>query len=47
MTQMEKINKVWKEHTGADLTADEAKKMVEFIKAALEQADKELDKVTK
>lgn len=47
MTQMEKINKVWKEHTGADLKADEAWKMVEFIKTVLEQADKKLDKETK
>lgn len=43
MSQMETINKIWKERTGADLTAEEARKMVEFIKAALKQADKVLD----
>ena len=47
MTQMEKINKIWKDRTGADLTTEEAWKMAEFIKAVLEQADKALDKETK
>lgn len=43
MTQMEKINKIWKNHTGADLTEEEAKKMVDFIKYMLEKADKEIE----
>jgi hypothetical protein len=40
---MEQINAIWKNHTGADLTNEEAWKMVEFIKAVLETADKNLD----
>lgn len=45
MTQMETINKIWKEHTGTDLTAEEAFKMIDFIKMMLEQADKEINNI--
>ena len=43
MTTMEKVNAIWKEHTGNDLTSEEAWKMVDFIKAVLEEADKEIE----
>lgn len=43
MTTMEKINEIWKEHTGKDLTTDEAWKMVEFIKSVMAEADKEIE----
>ena len=38
------LNRIWKEHTGADLTHEEAWKMVEFVGMILENADKNLDK---
>ena len=42
MTTMEKLNEIWKEHTGADLTTDEAWKMVDFCKMVFENADKNI-----
>ena len=47
MTTMEQFNKVWKEHTGADLTEKEAWAMVDFIKMMFEHADKNLDEELK
>lgn len=44
---MNKLNKIWKEHTGKDLTQDEAWKMVAFVKMIYENADKNLDKAIK
>lgn len=41
---MNELNKIWKEHTGADLTEAEAWKMVDFVKMILENADKNIDK---
>ena len=41
---MEKINSIWKERTGKDLTQEEAWKMVEFMKMVLENADKNIQK---
>lgn len=41
------LNKIWKEHTGNDLTNDEAWKMVEAVKMILENADKNIDKASK
>ena len=41
------LNKIWKEHTGNDLTNDEAWKMVEVVKIILENADKNIDKASK
>lgn len=42
---MNELNKIWKENTGADLTTDEAWKMVEFVKMIMENADKNLDNI--
>lgn len=42
---MEELNRIWKEHTGKDLTEDEAWKMVEVVKLMLENADRNLDKL--
>ena len=39
---MEQLNKIWKEHTGKDLTTEEAWKMVDLIKLMLENADKNI-----
>lgn len=44
---MNELNAIWKEHTGKDLTNDEAWKMVEVVKMILENADKNIDKVTR
>ena len=44
---MNELNKIWKEHTGNDLTEKEAWGMVEFVKMVMEHADKNLDKVLK
>ena len=44
---MNELNKIWKEHTGKDLTEKEAWGMVEFVKMVMEHADKNLDKVLK
>ena len=44
---MNELNKIWKEHTGKDLTEKEACGMVEFVKMVMEHADKNLDKVLK
>lgn len=41
---MEKLNKIWKDKTGKDLTTEEAWKMVEFVKMVLENADRNIDK---
>lgn len=41
---MSKLNKIWKEKTGKDLTEAEAWKMVEFVKMVMENADKNIDK---
>jgi len=43
MTTMEQINEIWKQHTGKDLTNDEAWKMVDFIKMVLENADRNIE----
>lgn len=40
---MNELNKIWKERTGKDLTEQEAWKMVELVKAILENADKALE----
>ena len=40
---MDKLNEIWKNNTGADLTQEEAWKMVELVKAILENADRNLD----
>ena len=42
MTTMEQINQIWKNRTGKDLTTEEAWKMVDVIKAILENADKNI-----
>lgn len=44
---MEELNKIWKEHTGSDLTEKEAWGMVDFVKIILENADKNLDEELK
>ena len=44
MSMMEELNKIWREHTGADLTEKEAWGMVDFIKMLLENADENLSK---
>lgn len=44
-SMMEELNRIWKEHTGKDLTEDEAWKMVEVVKLMLENADRNLDKL--
>ena len=41
---MQDLNRIWKEHTGADLTQEEAWKMVELVGMILENADKNLNK---
>ena len=33
---MDELNRIWKEHTGKDLTTDEAWGMIEFVKMVLE-----------
>ena len=42
---MNELNEIWKQHTGKDLTEQEAWKMVDFVKMVMEHADKNLDKV--
>ena len=42
---MNQLNQIWKEHTGKDLTEEEAWKMVEVVKMILDNADKNLDKI--
>lgn len=44
---MEELNRIWKQHTGKDLTQDEAWKMVDFVRMVLEHADKNLDEAIK
>lgn len=44
MSTMNKLNEIWKSRTGSDLTEDEAKGMVEFVKMIYENADRNLDK---
>ena len=39
---MNELNKIWKERTGKDLTAEEAWKMVDFVKMILENADRNI-----
>ena len=41
---MNELNAIWKEHTGADLTENEAWKMVEFVGMILKNANKNIDK---
>ena len=41
---MNQLNEIWKSKTGADLTEEEAWKMVEFVGMILEHADGNLDK---
>ena len=43
---MNELNEIWKEHTGKDLTTEEAWKMIEFVKMTLENADKNISKET-
>ena len=40
---MNQLNEIWKNKTGADLTEEEAWKMVEFVGMILENADRNLD----
>lgn len=40
---MNELNRIWKMKTGKDLTEQEAWKMVEIVKAIMENADKNLD----
>lgn len=40
---MDELNTIWKKHTGEDLTTDEAWKMVDLVKAIMENADKNLN----
>lgn len=42
---MNELNEIWKQHTGKDLTEQEAWKMVDFVNMVMEHADKNLDKV--
>lgn len=42
-TMMNALNRIWKMKTGKDLTEQEAWKMVEVVKAIMENADKNLD----
>ena len=42
---MNELNEIWKQHTGKDLTDQEAWNMVDFVKMVMEHADKNLDKV--
>ena len=44
---MNELNRIWREHTGADLTQEEAWGMVEFVKMVLENADKNIREATK
>lgn len=44
MSTMEKLNAIWKKKTGADLTEEEAWKMVDFVRMILENADSNIDK---
>ncbi len=41
---MNKLNEIWKNKTGEDLTEEEAWKMVEFVEMILEHADGSLNK---
>ena len=41
---MNQLNEIWKSKTGADLTEEEAWKMVEFVEMILEHANGNLDK---
>ena len=41
---MNQLNEIWKNKTGADLTEEEAWKMVEFVEMILENSDRNLDK---
>lgn len=40
---MERLNAIWKQHTGADLTKDEAWKMVDLVRMMLENADRNIN----
>lgn len=42
-TMMNELNRIWKMKTGKDLTEQEAWKMIEVVKAIMENADKNLD----
>ena len=44
---MEKLNAIYKEKYGKDLTEQEAWKMVEVVKMILENADNNLNKLNK
>lgn len=44
---METLNKIYKEHYGRNLTNEEAWKMVDLVKAILENADRNLENITK
>ena len=43
MSTIAKLNKIWKDKTGRDLTTEEAWKMVELAKMIYENADRNLD----
>ena len=45
MTTMQKLNEIWKDKTGNDLTAAEAWKMVELVKMIYENADRNLNEI--
>lgn len=45
--KIEELNKVWRTHTGTDLTEKEAWGMVDFVKMILENADRKLDEELK
>ena len=47
MTTMEQLNTIWKNHTGENLTTDEAWKMVELVAAILANADKNIEEAAK
>ena len=42
-SMMNKLNQIWKSHTGSDMTEEEVWKMVDFVKMIMENADKNLD----
>lgn len=47
MSTMEKLNAIYKDHTGNDLTENEAWGMVKLVKMIYENADRNLEKELK
>ena len=43
---MNEINEIWKKRTGADLTEEEAWKMLAFVKMLFENADRNIQKAS-